>query len=173
MHIHTAPSRILGIFLPVEYNKFKPFCPYCDVWAENDCPLYDSPKEKYPNPSTRSMNMKKYIIALDQGLPAPREPWCSITREAFFLRPKRTDPVLSHPGYLEQDPWNLCFQSGVLAEVMAKGDLSGRNRRNQHLQSARVPFSGKRTPADRSTMQLLVAVPAHCGNLRRTQGSRA
>ena len=100
--------------------------------------------------------MKKYIIALDQGTTSSRAMVFDHEGTIVASAQKELTQFYPRPGYVEQDPLEIyASQSGVLAEVMAKGDLSRKKSPESASPiSERLPFSGKRTPADRSTMPL-------------------
>lgn len=71
------------------------------------------------------MNMKKYIIALDQGTTSSRAMVFDHEGTIVASAQKELTQFYPRPGYVEQDPLEIyASQSGVLAEVMAKGDLS-------------------------------------------------
>lgn len=69
--------------------------------------------------------MKKYIIALDQGTTSSRAMVFDHEGTIVASAQKELTQFYPRPGYVEQDPLEIyASQSGVLAEVMAKGDLS-------------------------------------------------
>ncbi len=69
--------------------------------------------------------MKKYIIALDQGTTSSRAMVFDHEGNIIASAQKELTQIYPRPGYVEQDPLEIyASQSGVLAEVMAKGDLS-------------------------------------------------
>ena len=69
--------------------------------------------------------MKKYIIALDQGTTSSRAMVFDHEGKIIASAQKELTQIYPRPGYVEQDPLEIyASQSGVLAEVMAKGDLS-------------------------------------------------
>ena len=69
--------------------------------------------------------MKKYIMALDQGTTSSRAMVFDHEGTIVASAQKELTQFYPRPGYVEQDPLEIyASQSGVLAEVMAKGDLS-------------------------------------------------
>ena len=69
--------------------------------------------------------MGKYILALDQGTTSSRAMVFDHEGNIIASAQKELTQIYPRPGYVEQDPLEIyASQSGVLAEVMAKGDLS-------------------------------------------------
>ena len=69
--------------------------------------------------------MKKYVIALDQGTTSSRA--MVVDRQGRIISSSQREfaQIYPKPGYVEQDPLEIyASQYGVLAEVMAKGDIA-------------------------------------------------
>ena len=100
--------------------------------------------------------MKKYIIALDQGTTSSRAMVFDHEGTIVASAQKELTQFYPRPGYVEQDPLEIyASQSGVLAEVMAKGDLSPEEIAGIGISNQReTTILWERTPADRSTMPL-------------------
>ena len=68
--------------------------------------------------------MKQYIIALDQGTTSSRAIAFDRAGRIVAMAQKELTQIYPQPGYVEQDPLEIyATQSGVLAEVLAKGDI--------------------------------------------------
>ena len=68
--------------------------------------------------------MKQYIIALDQGTTSSRAIAFDRAGRIIAMAQKELTQIYPQPGYVEQDPLEIyATQSGVLAEVLAKGDI--------------------------------------------------
>ena len=68
--------------------------------------------------------MKRYIIALDQGTTSSRAIAFDRAGHIVAMAQKELTQIYPQPGYVEQDPLEIyATQSGVLAEVLAKGDI--------------------------------------------------
>ena len=68
--------------------------------------------------------MKKYVISLDQGTTSSRA--IVFDRQGSIIASSQREfaQIYPKPGYVEQDPLEIyASQYGVLAEVMAKGDI--------------------------------------------------